>query len=216
MRKRVRFINKAFKLNRQAQRYEEKGDKEMAYRCYLENAMTGTDGKSLYELGQKYLFGDFVDFDYDKAGHYFKMAYETGYKLPGFAYIVIGSWEKKSKDATWDSEMNWYRLAVDNGCEHGYELMGCMYMEKGDYKKALEYFLKPEKKESISLYSLGKMYEEGLGVEKDKGKAVEYYKRTITDCGFLEEYGDEHYEKAKDRLMELGVEIEGAIRGTVL
>ena len=212
MQKRVRFINKAFKLNRQAQRYEEKGDKEMAYRCYLENAMTGTDGKSLYELGQKYLFGDFVDFDYDKAGHYFKMAYETGYKLPGFAYIVIGSWEKKSKDATWDSEMNWYQLAVDEGCEYGYECMGSMYMEKGDYKKALEYFLKTEKNESISLYSLGKMYEEGLGVEKDIDKAVEYYKRTILECEHCKDKGDEHYEKAKAKLAQFGV----AIRGTVL
>ena len=208
MQKRARFINKAFKMNRQAQRYEEKGDKEMAYRCYLENAMTGTDGKSLYELGKKYLFGEFVDFDYDKAGHYFKMAYEAGYKLPGYVYIVVGSWEKKSSAATWDSEMNWYQLAVDDGCEYGYECMGSMYMEKGDYKKAIELFMKPERKESLSLYSLGKIYEEGLGVEKDMDKAIEFYKRAILDCEFLSDKGDEHYEKAKARLMELGVEIK--------
>lgn len=209
MQKRARFINKAFKMNRQAQRYEEKGDKEMAYRCYLENAMTGTDGKSLYELGQKYLVGDFVDFDYDKAGHYFKMAYEVGYKLPGFAYIIIGSWEKKSKDATWDSEMKWYRLATEEGCEYGYECMGSMYMEKGDYKKAIELFMKPTKNESLSLYSLGKIYEEGLGVGKDLDKAIEYYKRIILECDVLKDKGDEHYDKAKARLAELGVEIKG-------
>ena len=207
MQKRARFINKAFKMNRQAQRYEEKGDKEMAYRCYLENAMTGTDGKSLFELGQRYLFGDFVDFDYDKAGHYFKMAHEAGYKLPGFAYIIIGSWEKISKTATWDSEMKWYQLAVDEGCEYGYECMGSMYMEKGDYKKAIESFLTPKKNESLSLYSLGKIYEEGLGVEKDMDKAIEYYKRTILEHDILKDEGDVHYEKAKARLIEMGVEI---------
>ena len=204
MQKRARFINKAFKMNRQAQLYEASGNAEMAYRCYLENAMTGTDGKSLYELGKKYLFGEFVDFDYDKAGHYFKMAYETGFKLPGFAYIVIGSWEKNSNDATWDSEMNWYRLAADNGCEHGYECMGSLYMEKGDYKKAIESFLTPAKNESLSLYSLGKIYEEGLGVEKDMDKAIEYYRRTIVDCEYCKDKGDEYYEKAKARLQELG------------
>ncbi len=209
MQKRARFINKAFKMNRQAQRYEASGNEEMAYRCYLENAMTGTDGKSLFELGKKYLFGEFVDFDYDKAGHYFKMAHETGFKLPGYAYIVIGSWEKQSKTGTWDSEMNWYRLAVDGGCEYGYECMGSMYMEKSDYKKAIELFLTPDKNGSLSLYSLGKLYEEGLGVEKDPDKAVEYYKRTIIECKGLKDQGDEHYEKAKARLAELGVEIKG-------
>ena len=209
MQKRARFINKAFKMNRQAQRYEASGNEEMAYRCYLENAMTGTDGKSLFELGKKYLFGEFVDFDYDKAGHYFKMAHETGFKLPGYAYIVIGSWEKQSKTGTWDSEMNWYRLAVDGGCEYGYECMGSMYMEKSDYKKAIELFLTPDKNGSLSLYSLGKLYEEGLGVEKDMDKAVEYYKRTIFECKDLKDQGDEHYEKAKARLAELGVEIKG-------
>ena len=163
MQKRARFINKAFKMNRQAQLYEASGNAEMAYRCYLENAMTGTDGKSLYELGKKYLFGDFVDFDYDKAGHYFKMAYETGFKLPGFAYIVIGSWEKNSNDVTWDSEMNWYRLAADNGCEHGYECMGSLYMEKGDYKKAIESFLTPAKNESLSLTVLGRYMKKAWG-----------------------------------------------------
>lgn len=205
MQKRARFINKAFKMNRQAQRYEEKGDKEMAYRCYLENALTGTDGKSLYELGKKYLLGDFVDFDYDKAGHYFKMAYEAGYKLPAGFYIVIACYEKKAVNATWDSEMKWYQLAVDEGCEYGYECMGNMYMEKGDYKKAIELFLTPTKNESLSLYSLGKIYEEGLGVEKDMDKAIEYYRRTIIECDILKDKGDEHYEKAKSRLMELGV-----------
>ncbi|MBR4145043.1 MAG: sel1 repeat family protein [Lachnospiraceae bacterium] len=205
MQKRARFINKAFKMNRQAQRYEEKGDKEMAYRCYLENALTGTDGKSLYELGKKYLLGDFVDFDYDKAGHYFKMAYEVGYKLPAGFYIVIACYEKKAVNATWDSEMKWYQLAVDEGCEYGYECMGNMYMEKGDYKKAIELFLTPTKNESLSLYSLGKIYEEGLGVEKDMDKAIEYYRRTIIECDILKDKGDEHYEKAKSRLMELGV-----------
>ncbi len=209
MQKRARYINKAFKMNRQAQRYEASGNEEMAYRCYLENAMTGTDGKSLFELGKKYLFGEFVDFDYDKAGHYFKMAHETGFKLPGYAYIVIGSWEKQSKTGTWDSEMNWYRLAVDGGCEYGYECMGSMYMEKSDYKKAIELFLTPDKNGSLSLYSLGKIYEEGLGVEKDPDKAVEYYKRTIIECKGLKDQGDEHYEKAKARLAELGVEIKG-------
>ena len=208
MQKRARFINKAFKMNRQAQRYEASGNEEMAYRCYLENAMTGTDGKSLFELGKKYLFGEFVDFDYDKAGHYFKMAHETGFKLPGYAYIVIGSWEKQSKTGTWDSEMSWYRLAADGGCEYGYECMGSMYMEKSDYKKAIELFLTPDKNGSLSLYSLGKLYEEGLGVEKDMDKAIEFYKRAILDYEFLSDKGDEHYEKAKVRLMELGVEIK--------
>ena len=105
--------------------------------------------------------------------------------------------------------MKWYRLAVDNGCEFGYECMGSMYMKKGEYKKAAELFLKPEKKESLALYSLGKIYEEGLGVEKDMDKAIEYYKSIIFECDVLQDKGDEHYEKAKARLMELGVEIEG-------
>lgn len=203
MQRKARVINNAAGMNRMALRYEKNGDKEMAYRCYLENALTGTDGKSLFELGQKYLFGDFVDFDYNKAGHYFKMAHETGFRLPGYAYIVIGSWEKDNKTGTFDSEMNWYRLAAEKGCEYGYECMGSMYMEKGEYEKAIEMFLKPTRNEALSLYSLGRIYEEGLGVEKDMDKAIEYYKRTVLGGKYLEENGDEHYEKAKARLVEL-------------
>ena len=85
-------------LNQLARQYEDAGDEEMAYRCYLENAMTEADGESLMQLGKRYLFGEYVNEDYDKAGHYFEMAYEAGQKLPGSAFIIIGSCKAKQKE----------------------------------------------------------------------------------------------------------------------
>ncbi len=193
--------------NQLAECYEEAGDMETAYRCYLESAMSETDGKSLCELGKWYLDGKYVNEDYEKAGHYFKMAHEAGYKLPGHAYIIIAGCDKEQQIKTWESEMNWYRLAVDHGCDHGYECIGYMYMEKGDYQKAIDYFLTPDMKSTTSLYHLGKIYDEGLGVEQDMEKAIEYYKRAIYDCWDVKDYGDEFFDKAWARLTELGIEI---------
>ncbi|MCR4657290.1 MAG: sel1 repeat family protein [Lachnospiraceae bacterium] len=195
-------------LNWMAKQFEEENNEEMAYRCYLESAMSEKDGKALFNLGKMYLFGDYVVEDYDKAGHYFKLAYETGYSLPGSSYIIIANCKEEERTETWESKMNWYRLAADHGCDHGYECMGFMYMKKGEYLMAIDYFLIPEKKTTTSLYNLGKIYDEGLGVEPDLEKAIEYYKRTVIDCWDVKEYGDELFEKARARLRELGIIIE--------
>jgi prefoldin subunit 5 len=71
-------------------------------------------------------------------------------------------------------------------------------------------FLIDEECNPADMLSL-KIYEEGLGVEKDMDKAIEFYKRAILDCEFLSDKGDEHYEKVKARLTELGVEIRETV-----
>jgi TPR repeat protein len=191
-----------------ADEYYKAGDLEMTYRCYLENAMTAVDGEALFELGVMYLYGYYVDQDFDKAGHYFKLAYDVGHKLPGSAYIMIAGCKEEQEAKTEEAQLKWFRLATENGCEYGYECIGELYMNKGDYRKAHEYFIKPEKKESLALYNLGRIYDEGLGVEKDREIAIEYYKRTLIECREVRDYGDISYEQAENRLKELGIEVE--------
>ncbi len=192
-----------------AKEYEDEGNEEMAYRYYLECALSEGDPESLFKIGCMYLFGRYVNEDDDKAGHYFKLAHEAGEgDLPGYCYIIIAGCKEEQEVETWDSEMGWYRLAADNGCEHGYECIGYMYMQKGEYFKAIDYFDMAEKKTTISLYNLGKIYDEGLGVEKDMDKAIEYYKRTIMDCWVVKDHGDKFFAKAMARLEELGIVID--------
>ena len=187
-----------------ASEYMKSDDYEKAYRYYLEAAMDGSS-KALLALGSLYLFGDVVSEDYDKAGHYFKLAYEAGGRLPGSAYIIIAGCEEELENKSFESEKKWYQLAIDGGCDHGYECMGHLYLENEMYDRALEYFMKPEKRESLSLFDLGWMYENGLGVEKDIQKAIAYYRETVTFCPELKNHGDAFYYKAEERLKQLGV-----------
>ena len=195
-------------LVEQADNYLEQGDFEEAYRLLLEAVLHDGDSEALSLLGTMYLYGDGVRENYDKSCKFFAMAYENGNVMEAWHLIMAANHYKKlAKEGDGDMTLvlKCYQLAGDMGETYGYECLGKYYLNSGDYEKAYEYLMKPEKYNTTGLYCLGKMYEEGLFVEKDIEKAIEYYQKAVdTYIDYEADYGhDECCDMSKDRLCKL-------------
>ncbi len=191
-------------LLRLAKEYEEKDDLDRAYLCYLEAAMTEDDGEAVYVLAEKYLNGEIVALDVDKASHYFELAYERGYDIqPEFFVTIGGHYDKKGNPKT---AMWWYKKALDSGVNYANACIGELYyLGEGvdkDCKKAFELFKKVED-QSLPYYYLGLMYESGDYVQQDLVKAAEYYSKIVNDMPILRDCGDYFYGLAIQRLDKL-------------
>ena len=192
-----------------AKKHENRGEIEKAYQLYLEAALAEDDGEAMNALAQMYFEGDYVHENYEKAGRYFGMAYDRKANIEPWTLIIAGSyWEKRADEDEKNLlyAMNYYQAAADLGIGYGYECLGKLYYNIGEYDKAYNNLIKMEKRNPCGFYYLGRLYEEGLGVEKDVKKAMSLYKKAIK-CGseYEEEYGeDEDCAKAKDRLRVLG------------
>ena len=200
------------KLYLQAKEYEERGDMERAYQYYLEAALSEDDGEAINALGRLYYEGDYVSQSYDKAGAYFGQASDKGANVRGWTLIIAGSYmENKAKK---DPEklalaMEYYQKAGDLGVPFGYECLGAIYYNIGEYDKAYENLAKMDGKNPCGLYYMGRLYDEGHFVKRDRSKAIELYKKAI-ECqkNTEEEYGEDgHSEMARIRLGEMGVEL---------
>lgn len=91
----------------------------------------------------------------------------------GMAYYNGDRIEKSQEKA-----FEWWTKAAEQGVEDADYCLGCIYLEKKKFSIAYKYYLKAIKDPLINEagFQLGVIYENGLGVEIDKDKAIEYYK----------------------------------------
>ena len=109
-----------------------------------------------------------------------------------WADIMLGDAYKDGTGVDRDPQkaIECYQKAAESGISFGNECIGLMYYY-GDvipqnYQAAYEYFTKESKKKSFcTLYALGEMFRCGRYVERDEGRACEYYKMIV--------YSDESY-----------------------
>lgn len=92
----------------------------------------------------------------------------------GLAFYKGNRVEKDEEKA-----FEWWMKAVEQGVEYAAYCLGCIYFEKKDFQTAMEYYLKAISDPVINEagFQLGVIYENGLGLEKDIDKAIEYYKK---------------------------------------
>lgn len=194
-----------------AKKQENRGDIEKAYQLYLEAAIAEDDGEAMYALAQMYFEGDYVHQDYDKAGRYFGMAYDHKADIQPWTLIMAGGYWGQRDDRSDEDVLiaiKYYQAAVDLGIGFGHECLGKIYIELGEYDKAYEHLSQMEGRNPCGFYYMGKLYDEGLGVEQDMEKAIYNYKKAV-ECGLKheDEYGeDDDSAKAKRRLSELNID----------
>lgn len=200
-------------LLKRAGECEEKGDLDNAYKSRLRVAVEDEDGKAFYDLAQMYEKGIGVPQDTDKAAYYYEQAYVHDFVLPGEVAVLIGSaYERgdKYRDKDAGAAMEWYREAADEDVAYANACMGKLYFKgegvEQDHEKAYELFMKSGPEETMPLYYLGLMYEEGLYVDSDVSKAKEYYGKAVRDIPEGMFFGDYHYELAKRRLEDLNLD----------
>ncbi len=183
----------------------EKENYDEAYRLLLEAALMDENGEAMATLGQMYYDGEGVRMDYDKAGKLFGLAFENGTVEETWHLVIAGScYEEKAKTRPEEIDMaiRCYKAAADRGLGYGYECLAELYLNRGDYEQAYECLTSPKKLNSTGLYLLGRMYEEGLHVEKDIEKATDYYEQAVDFyIDYEDEYGHDKYcDMSKERL----------------
>ncbi|MCR5391031.1 MAG: hypothetical protein K6E77_09800 [Lachnospiraceae bacterium] len=193
------------KLCELAKKQENRGNIRKAYQLYLEAAMAEDDGEAMYALAQMYFEGDYVSESYDKAGRYFGMAYDQKANIEPWTLILAGGyWQSKDPFIA----IKYYQVAADQGILFGNDCIGEIYFEMGQYDKAHEYLLKMDGTNPCGFYYMGRLYEDGLGIEKDLEKAIFNYRKAAWLGQKFEEMGceDDYCVKAKLRLNELGID----------
>ena len=116
-------------------------------------------------------------------------------KIPRKIRELVKKANAGSGDAAWDLYVHYH--SGTGGVEENHELarhwlesgaelgdadaqcnLGCSHKRAGDYGPAREWFLKAAAQGSqTGEYNLGRLYEQGLGVEQNKSTAAEFYHR---------------------------------------
>lgn len=156
---------------------EAAGDIELAFELWEEAAKQG-DADSAYALGYRYHEGVHGEADYAKAIEYFKIAAEEN--LPKAQYAV-GLMYRNGQGVKQDNAaaMEWYLKAAEQNYGRALNDIGRIYKEQGEYAAAMEWYLKAyttdDYESGAPCTNIGVLYYDGLGVEQDYEKAMEWY-----------------------------------------
>jgi uncharacterized protein len=94
------------------------------------------------------------------------------------AQLRIGWMYHKGKGVKQDLEHArwWYHKAAESGDPAGQFYLGTLHKTKKEYEQAVDWFEKAAAQAYLpALYTLGKMFEYGTGVPKDRMKATSYF-----------------------------------------
>ncbi len=136
-----------------------------------------------YELAVCYDFGDYLPMDTAKAVEWYRKAAEQGVTgaMVNLACILEGD---RGVDTNYPEMLYWYRRAAENGHTLGQSNYGrCLYYGIGTEKKLPEAVrwmtaaIETSDTNDGALYLLGICYYFGDGVNQDRAKAVELYRK---------------------------------------
>lgn len=169
-------------------------DDAKGFECTQKSADMGYP-KAVFQLGKLYRFGYGVLQDADKALAYFVKSGEMGVAL-GYRNAAMMYDDGIGIDSDYRVARKYYELAADMEDPYCMSFMGDFCQNDKEYKKAIEWYENAIKKNSvIAMYSLGKMYFNGIGVDKDeqKGKklvnqAVSYTRQHVEELEGFELY----------------------------
>lgn len=166
-------------MNNLGAAYLAKGDYEQAYHWFLEAALGG-EKNCLYNIGNLYYRGQYVDQDKEKAYRFFREAYQGGVEEACFYmgyYAEYGLLEEQNPEKA----AQYYSEGVSHGCGSSALNLGRLYsMGRGvpmDLEKGHQYtLLAYEKGISEACNNLAVDYENGCGAEQDMEKAIAVYR----------------------------------------
>jgi len=182
----------------------EEDDKE-ALKYYL-IAAEADHAVSQFKVGLFFQMGYGCDANFSRAFLWYEKAVAQNQPdaLAAIAELYESGW---GVDQDVGKALDYYERAVEFGEKDALSALGRLYKQRSQENssllpKALEFLQKAvahHAEDFESLFLLGEMYENGLGVEKDTQKAIQYYKQASVD--------DDHYE-SREALKRLGVELD--------
>jgi TPR repeat protein len=137
-------------------------------------------GLAMINIGHLYYKGNGVTQNYQEAMNWYKKAADKGLAtaMSNIAdMFAMGEGVAKN----YNEAINWYEKSINAGNKDGLIMTntGYCYLQTQNYTKAMEHYKKGYESDdyrikNIAKEQIAKMYEEGLGVEKDKKKAKEW------------------------------------------
>lgn len=159
---------------------------------YFELSANQNNAQSMFKLGEMYRDSIGVDSDQigkeRKSAMYFKSAADSGLSCAQLEYAkYLRDGYGCRKNAT---ESRKYFMLSANQKNHDAEFnLGVIYLNEGDLKVALPYFEKSAKGGNHhAQMSLSKLYDQGIGVEKNENLAFKYLKMAADSGSSEAEY----------------------------
>jgi len=167
-------------LVRQADKYSDNGQYDIAYPFYKQAADQG-NAYAQFAIGYCYEEGMVVTKDYNQAVEWYQKAANQGYEG---AQNRLGICYEEGKGVTQDYNQAayWYQKAANQGNSGAQTNLGaCYILGQGvtkNYSQAVYWYQKAaDKGETLAEKTLAGCYEKGLGVTKDINQAIYWYKK---------------------------------------
>lgn len=151
---------------------EDTGDLDLALQYYTESAAQG-DLRSIYSLGRLHYNAETPD--YEKALPYFRLAAEQNLAE---ALYTLGLCYEYGHGVTQDPDKaaEWYLKAAEQNYALAMNAIAGIMEDKEDYAAAMDWYLKAyELEQAHSANNIGRLYQLGLGVEKNNDTALQWY-----------------------------------------
>lgn len=152
--------------------------------AYFKAAADRDNTKALLKMGD-IMISEYYPFnDKSKSDKYYQKAFKVYKHLAdnndGDACNELGCMYQKGKGVKVDKDQAkyYFKKGAVNGDKNAAWRYGLVCKDEVDYAEAFKYFYKAaEDGQGMAMYELAKLYEDGMGVNTDKEKAIEWYKK---------------------------------------
>jgi TPR repeat protein len=145
------------------------------------------EAEALYQAGLLYLDGEAVPKDNNRA---LELFLEAAYRLYPPAFTQVGRFYEEGIVTARDNLTAeiYYQKAFEAGDIDGTYLLAELLERRQDFEKAVIYYTKAADSGDVrSAAKLGRLFENGIGVERDYTRAAAFYAKSVgTDGGFSE------------------------------
>ncbi len=147
----------------------------------------GGSGRGMCVVGECYQYGVGAKRNYKLARQWYQKSWEAGYSLGGhyLAHIYLQGLGVHKDWGKAQGILN--TLAQEEDWGGALRHLGDMYLSGGpgikrDYGKALGFYQRAAAQGNQgACFSLGQMYEKGMGVKADREEAIAWYRRSMAD-----------------------------------
>lgn len=152
--------------------------------AYFKAAADRDYTEALSKMGEIFVSEYYPFNDKSKSDKYYQKAFKRYKQLAdnndGNACYELGYMYQMGRGVAKDKEQAqfFYKKGAVNGDKNAAWRYGLLCKDAVDYSEAFKYFYKAaEDGQGMAMYELAKLYEDGMGVNTDKDKAIEWYKK---------------------------------------